>query len=467
MMLATRARLDPDRIAIEISGGPSLTFAEWDHRADAVASGLVADGLRPGERVGLVFGTRSWVSYAIAFCGVLRAGGVGVPCSAEQPAGYAAGVFAHCDARRVLDPEVLAGLERPAGSGPPEVRVRAGDPAQILYTSGTTGRPKGVAATHANLVFGAATHHRRRRLAHSERFVHAFPVGTNAGQTMLLNALDARPAALTLGRFTPARFARLVERSGAGSVFVVPAMAIELLRSTDLARYDLSRVLLLGSTAAALPPAVASQLARALPNATIVNYYSSTEAAPAQTSMIFDESRPDSVGRAVDGELRITGDTGAPMPPGDIGEVWLRSPFPREYFGDPAANREVFRDGWVRMGDLGRLDADGYLYLIDRERDVIKSGAHKVSTLRVEAELHEHPAVSEAAVFGVPHPVLGAEVTATVIVREPIEPTTLRTFLLDRLASYEVPARIMLVDQLPRNAGGKVLKRELAHRYAR
>jgi acyl-CoA synthetase (AMP-forming)/AMP-acid ligase II len=335
--------------------------------------------------------------------------------------------------------------------------------AQIIYTSGTTGRAKGVGATHANLGYGVSAGPRRRKLAHSRHFLHAFPIGSNAGQTMLVNALDARPAALTLPRFTPARFARLIESYQVGTVFVVPAMAIELLNARVHERHDLSSVRLLGSTAASLPPAVAAGMATAFPKATIVNYYTSTEAAPAQTVMVVDPDRPASVGRpSTGGDLKIVGVDGRPAGPGEQGEVWLRSPAgTRAYYRDRRLTDDIFRDGWVRMGDIGYLDQDGYLYLVDRESDVIKSGAHKVSTLQVEAALYEHPAVAEAAVVGIPHPVLGRVTGAAVVTRSPVTAADLRTFLLDRLARHELPSRLLFLPELPRNHAGKVVKHRL------
>ncbi|WP_246273477.1 class I adenylate-forming enzyme family protein [Phytohabitans houttuyneae] len=472
-MLAARADLEPDRVAIETFGVGTLTFAQWRGAVDTAAGGLLESGLRRGDRVGLLFTSRDWIEYAIAYCAVQRAGGVCVPCPEQAPAADLRYLLDHCGAVGVLHsaqhpaPEVTSWRRTLADlQGPPDragsVRLNAGDLAQILYTSGTTGRPKGVAASHRNLVAGAAARGGRRPLAHSEHFLHAFPIGTNAGQTMLVNALDAKPAALTLPHFTPARFARLAEAYRVGSIFVVPAMAIELINSGALTGRDLSAVRLLGSTAAPLPPSVAATLAGLLPRAVIVNYYTSTEAAPAHTAMIFDPKRPDSVGRPIAEGLMIRGTDGEPLPTGEVGDVWLRNRHSRHYFRDEAASQAVFQDGWVRMGDRGRVDGEGFLYLTDRDPDVIKAGAHKVSTLHVEAALFEHPDVLDAAVLGVPHPVLGTAVATAIVARSPLRASDLRAFLLDRLAPYEVPAHVVFVDQLPRNPAGKVVKRHLS-----
>jgi hypothetical protein len=279
---------------------------------------------------------------------------------------------------------------------------------------------------------------------------------------MLFNALVAEPAALAMPRFDAAGLIELVGSYRVGTVFLVPAMAIDLVNSGACHGHDLSSVLLLGSTAAALPPAVAGNLAKAFPNADVVNYYSSTEAAPAQTVMIFDPAHPDAVGQPDPDELMIADPDGRALPDGEVGEVWLRSPTaPRAYYGDPGASAAVFHEGWTRMGDLGYLDVEGYLHLVDRDSDVVKSGAYKVSTLRVEAALYEHPAVAEAAVLGVPHPVLGTMVAAAVVARSPVPVEELRAFLAERLAPQEIPALVQPVAALPRNDSGKVLKREL------
>lgn len=482
-LLAHRAGTDPERTAL-ICGPRTLTFGEWYERAEALAAGLRSRGLEPGARVVLRYGSGDWTAYAVAFCGVLRAGLVAVPLSDRQPPAVAAHVLVDSGASALLHP---AGAHLPPGVLPtgvwaaPDAEteaegaartavLRPPDPAslaQILYTSGTTGTPKGVTAAHTNLAHGCTFDERRRPLRHSRHFLHAFPVGTNAGQTMLVNALDSAATAVAAPQFTPGRFARLIEQYEAGSVFLVPSMAIELLGSDSARRYATDSVRLVGSTAAALPQPVALGLTRAFPNAQVVNYYTSTEAAPAQLTLLFDPERPDSPGRPASPHgLRITTPDGAPLPAGEPGEVWLRTPAaPRAYL-EPAGSTErsgaeVFQGRWVRMGDLGMLDEEGYLHLLDRERDVIKSGAYKVSTIQVEDALHAHPAVVDAAAFGVPHPVLGSVVAAVVVGRDELTAPALRTFLLDRLAPHELPARLLFRPSLPRNEGGKILKREL------
>ncbi|MEV7231099.1 condensation domain-containing protein [Polymorphospora sp. NPDC051019] len=476
-LLAARADDEPDRVALVLDGVGTLTFGQWRARADAGAHELRDRGVGRGDRIGLVFGGPDWLDFAVGYAAVTAAGAVAVPLSDRTPA--AADLLAGCGATGVLHAGTAPrgpwwtlhadGLGRTASPGPPDGDVRPGDLAQIVHTSGTTGRPKGVAATHANLTFGAAPRPRRRPLAHSDHFVHAFPIGTNAAQTMLVQALTARPAAVVAPRFDADGFAALVARHRAGTVFVVPSMAIDLLRARAAERHDLSDVLLVASTGAALPPAVARDLTTALPGATVVNNYTSTEAAPAHTTVVYDPDRPTALGRPAAGaELRITDQDGVPLPAGATGEVWLRADtVPRTYFGDPAASARVFRDGWVRMGDLGHLDADGYLHLVDRDGDTVKTGGFKVSTLHVESVLFDHPDVADAAVVGLPHATLGAMVAAAVVPGRPVTADALRAHLAERLAPQERPLRLLLVDALPRNDGGKVVRAALRDLFAR
>ncbi|MYW09736.1 AMP-binding protein [Streptomyces sp. SID2563] len=475
-LLAHRATAHGERTAL-VTGRERLDFASWHARSGAYARALRSAGVRPGDRVVLHHGTARWTEYAVAFLAVLRAGGVAVPLSDRTAPATTAHVLADTRARFLLHgtgeippalPEGTTVLTEADADGHPSADLpepAPGDLAQILYTSGTTGAPKAVGARHANLAYGCTLDERRRPLRHSSAFLHAFPVGTNAGQTMLVNALNAYATCVTAPQFTPARFLRLLSEHDIGSVFLVPAMAIELLASAALTDAGSSgardAVRLVGSTAAALPQPVALGLVRAFPKAQIVNYYTSTEAAPAQVTLLFDPARPDSPGRPASlADLRVTTPGGEPLPAGRPGELWLRSAAaPRAYVGE--ADDEVFQGRWIRMGDLGRVDEEGFLHLLDRERDVVKSGAHKVSTLQVENALHAHPLVRDAAALGVPHPVLGSVVAAVVVADDGLTSTALRAFLLDLLAVHELPATVLFHDTLPRNEAGKVLKREL------
>lgn len=478
-LLDSRATSQPGGLAIQVRGGGTLTYSAWRERAVRAGRGLADAGVRPGDLVALRFTDRAWDQYAVAFLAVHYAGAAALPLRADLAEPEAVRLAALCGAGAVLrgtDPPVLPALpgiadhtladveSGPAGDGEPPFRPRPADPAQVIGTSGTTGTPRGVLASHANLTAGHRLNPRPRPYAHSRHAVHAFPIGTNAGQMMLVGALTGAPATVVLPRFDAEEFGLAVEELRIGTAFLVPSMAVELLNSGVPERRDLSSVLLLSSSAAALPVPVAHALSEALPKATVVNVYTSAEAVPAQISMVVDLARPGSVGRPANpGDLRILGPDAGELPVGETGDVWLRQPGPpRSYVGDPAAGAGVFRDGWVRMGDLGRLDPEGYLYLVDRESDVIKSGALKVSTLRIEDALHEHPGVADAAALGVPHPMMGAVPVAVVVpAAGGLDLDALRLFLSTRLSRPELPVRVLLAADLPRNATGKVVKHRL------
>jgi len=468
-MLAVRAAEQPHRTAIRTPEGEELAFGAWHERSDAVAGGLLAAGVRPGEPVGLVFSGSEWPDFAVACLGVQRAGAVAVPLASSLPATQRDRMLDRCGATRtVRGGGEVAALEG-AGARPPAAGPAPGDLAQIVFTSGTDGEPKGVGASHGNLAHGFRPRARRRPYAHSELFVHAFPLGTNAGQMMLVDSLTAHPAALALPVFDAEAFCAQVAAHRAGTVFLVPPMAAELLRSRAPERHDLSSVLMVSSSAAALPPATAQALTLAFPSATVVNCYISTESAPACTAMLFDPDRPGSLGLPAEPrDVRILDAGAREVPAGTVGEVWLRSPAPpRVYVGDDAGSARTFRDGWIRMGDLGHLDDEGYLHLTDRESDVVKSGGLKVSTLQVEAALHEHPDVVEAAVVGLPHPVMGAVVAAAVRTSAPLSQAQLKAFLATRLTRHERPVRIAFVDGFARTTTGKIVKSRVRDLLAR
>lgn len=479
-LLAYRAKVEPDRAAVRVFGGDQLDFGHWHASARAVAAQLDGLGVRRGDRVALCFTSSAWAEYVESFMGVLSAGGVAVPLPERGAPAELAYILGHSEAVGVLagpGTEIPTGtwwVRRPERSAPPAAQPgdrpapEPSDPAQLLYTSGTTGSPKAVLADHANLAHATTMDARRRPLKHCETFLHAFAIGTNAGQTMLVNALNAHATALVAPHFTPRSFLRIIEANRVGAVFLVPAMANELITAGTAARFDLSGVGLVGSTAAPLPPSVAIGLATLFPTAVIINTYTSTEAAPAYTAMVVDPHHPGALGRPVDGAVRILTESGALARPGQVGAVWLRSPTsPRSYYRDPTGEgTAAFRGRWIRMGDLGYFDDDGYLFLVDRESDVIKTGAFKVSTVQVENALRGHHTVADAAVFGVSHPTLGTA-PAAAVVADGVTAEELRAYLRPLVAPYAVPSRVIFLPELPRNTAGKILKRQLRETLTR
>lgn len=468
--------MDPDRLAMQVAGGASVTFAQWHRRSGRVAQHLLDRGIEVGSRVGLVFDGARWTDYAVAYCGVQRVGGVPVPMSHLAAAAEIEYMLTSCSASLVVSgdprlsvqgtPQACFDELNHGDAGPPPILARPADLAQIIYTSGTTGKPKGVGASHANLAFGCRLAPRYRLFGHSRYLIHAFPIATNAGQMMLLNAIVAHPAAIALERFDAEQFCRVIAEFSVGTVFLVPGMAIDLINSKAFAGHDLSSVVVVASSGSALPQSVALSLTEIFPKATVFNSYTSTEAMPAQLMLIVDPHEPESAGFAVGNvSIRIGDDDGSPLPAGEIGTVWLRCPVaPRFYFAAPEESAETFRAGWVRMGDVGYLDDEGRLFLVGRESDVVQVGSMKVSTAEVESVLHEHPHVREAAVFGVPHPVMGSMISAAVVLDEDGSMPPVRSFLRERLVPYKVPVRWLAVSRLPRNQMGKVVKAELRER---
>ncbi len=494
-LLRRRAVEDPDAVALRVHRGASLTYGEWDRRADALGRGLAARGVRRGDRVALCFDTARWTDYAAGYAAVHRAGAVAVPVGPRFARPELDQVLRHCGAAGAVAPADLLGAvagapwavpveELGGGDGsddgrPLQVPAEPGDLAEIIYTSGTTGTPKGVACSHANLLFhelpgsvtgaGGAPGDDAGAPARVA-FLHAFPVGTNAGQEVLrLPLRRSGVTAVALAAFDPEELCAAVAEHGVTRLQLVPAMAQVLVASGAWRTSDLSSVERVTLSSAPLPPALLPALSAAFPNATLCNAYALTESGTARTLLVGAERHPGSVGRPVGGtEVRVVDDSGGDVPAGGTGEIWLRRPGAprREYYRDPEATAAAFAGDWLRTGDLGHLDDEGHLYVDDRKKDLVVTGGTNVSTLEVEDALLHHPAVAEAAVVGVPHPVLGQDVAAAVVLRSAATSRELQGFVRRRLAEHKVPHRVAVVDELPRNASGKVRKDLLADELA-
>ncbi len=344
-----------------------------------------------------------------------------------------------------------------------QVDVTEDDLADIMYTSGTTGMPKGVAVRHksSSLLPNAVPSWL------GTMWLHSSPLFTFAGVSFVYNPMKLGMTGLYQPQFDAAQWIRAVEEERPTAAFIVPAMARLLLTHPDFETADLSSITILAIGSAPITPHTLKALQQRMPSAMVTNGYGLTEAGPAFCAMPAGESerRTGSVGQPLPPmEVRISTD-GLDQPAGKVGEVLIRMPGrEREYFNDPEATARTWVDGWLHTGDLGYLDEDGYLYLVGREKEVVIRGGNNIYPIDVEAAILEHPAVEDAAVIGIPHDVLGEDIAAFVELRQSatLSVDELRSFCAERLADYKVPRKITFVDALPRNATGKVLKRELS-----
>lgn len=349
----------------------------------------------------------------------------------------------------------------------------AADVAVQLYTSGTTGHPKGALLTHgaltASMRQGRLTGEDWCRWTEADRGLVAMPQFHIGGTGFTFQALNAGGTAVILGRPDIGEMLAMVEREGITKMFAVPAVLGQMLSHPLAATADLSSLRTLMYGASPIPPDVLKRSMQLFPNASFVQMYGATETCgtivylPPEDHDVGGTPRMAGCGKPYpEVELRIIGSDGQDMAAGEIGEVLVRSPLVMSgYHRLPDASAQAFDDGWYRTGDSGRLDADGYLYLHDRVKDMIVSGGENIYPAEVENVLHDHPAVRDCAVIGVPDDRWGEAVRAIVVRSGPVQADELIGFARARLAGYKLPKAIDFVDELPRNPSGKILKRVL------
>ncbi|MBV8982784.1 MAG: AMP-binding protein [Acidimicrobiia bacterium] len=464
--LAERAERFGDRVALDVDGGGTLTYREWDGRANAVARALADNGVMKGDRVALLMHTADAIEFGIGYVAAHRAGAAAVPINPRYAKREIDHVVEDCSPRLVLDAEGLRKLETAGQDSTPfAVDVGDDDIADIFYTSGTSGLPKGVVSTHAN-----AAHHSLKPMDAGGVFQHSMPLATFTGvHGALLTPMRLGVTSVVQPGFDTARFAELIEDKRSNYVLMVPAQILLLLEAQTLHGRDTSSVLAVMFGGAPTPPAAVEALGDVFPNAVLINGYGLTEGGASICTLPPGEAkrRPGSVGKPMPGaEVGVVDDDGVAVAPGEVGEIVLRVPTgQRRYWGDDDATAQTWRDGWVYTGDLGRVDKDGYLYVVDRKKDMILRGGYNIYCVEVEDGLHAHPDVVEAAAVGIPHKVLGQDVCAVVRLRDGAPPLTVeevRAFLVDRLADYKLPRRVEVrAEPLPRTGMGKVDKKAL------
>jgi acyl-CoA synthetase (AMP-forming)/AMP-acid ligase II len=483
-LLGERARQRGDHPFI-LHEGRRVTYAEFDRLSNRAAHALRTLGVERGDRVTLALGNS--VDYLAAAFGVLKAGAILHPVNPALGEHELRYILAHAEPRVIVaDAASVERMSAPGLAPPgatlaafgasgtlalddliarspdsaPDVAVGPADGSTLLYTSGTTGQPKGVLFRHHST--GAAAHH----------FIELLGIGAN--DTILAvtplfhgNAWGAACTALEAGgtfaypkMFRPREFWPLVHESRATVLYTLGTILAILLaqESSELERDNPLRVILgLGSAP------IRDRVIERFGVADVAECFGSTDAGVVTMTRLGAVPRKGSAGPAVPGvTLRIADDDGKALPARAVGEILIESPHRMaEYFRDPEQTAQALQDGWFRSGDLGYLDEDGWLYFVDRKRDVIRRGGENMSSVLIEKTLCEHPAVAEAAVIGVPDPVLGQEVKAFIVAKTPVTVDELKEFASARLAKFQVPRLWEFRDSLPKTPTQRVEKYKL------
>jgi len=480
--LGRASRYYPEQTALA-PGGSGVTFSELETRVKGVAASLSAHGFSAADRLAILLPNGPEyieLIYACAWLGVIA---VPLNTRLSQPEidqvltdATPHGIVRDSSLptptveipwQRLLDQEPLE-----IGNDLPDVLY---DPEAILaliYTSGTTGQPKGVMVTHSNIL--ADVHHFNYWMHYTEGgvYLHAAPLFHIADFPAMFAAPAFGASQVTVPKFSPKSFCETVERERVSHTVLVPTMINLLTQFPDTNKYDLSSLDVLAYGGSPMPPELIRHTRELLPWVRLVQVYGLSETG-FLTGLQDGEHTHDkllSCGRPCPGtELQVTDVSGKPVETGKPGELVARGEnIMRGYWKNLAETRVAFRDGWFRTGDIGYQNADGYFYIVDRLKDMIVTGGENVYSGEVEAVIYSHPAVREAAVFGIPDPKWGELVTACVVLKPGMTLTLdeLVAHSRHRLASYKIPRRIeFLEDELPKSGSGKILKRVLRDRF--
>ncbi len=482
----------PHRPALHL-GETTLDYGTVNRLSAAIAARLIKGGLTPGDRVGVML--PNVLEFPVIYYGVLRAGGVVVPMNPllkRREIDYylsdsgARWLFAwHLAADEAVSAEKLVTVdptsfltdlaidlddsqsENPTGVDPTAVLDRdGGDTAVILYTSGTTGHPKGAELTHSNLTRNAEVSQTDLlQLEPDDVVFGGLPLFHSFGQTCTLNAgLSAGASLVLLPRFDAGQAAALVAERGVTVFAGVPTMYSALLHLPDAPAAPALRVCISGG--AALPVEVLYQFEKRF-GAPVLEGYGLSETSPvASFNQPGRPRKPGSIGTPLSGiEMRVVDSENAPLPQGEIGEIAIRGHnIMKGYWNKPEATEAVLgEDGWFRTGDIGRTDEEGYYFIVDRKKDLIIRGGFNIYPREIEEVLYEHPAVAEAGVIGIPHEDLGEEVGAAIALKPgaQADEAELRDFVKAQVAPYKYPRVVWFVDALPKGPTGKIVKREI------
>src|SRR4051794_11056745 len=484
--LAAAVAAGPDRPAVKLDD-IVVSYGMFEGAAKRVAGLLHARGVGPGDRGGMQL--PNIPDFPFIYYGALRIGAVVVPMNpllkdrevayhlsdsgakvlfafsgfAEAAQGGADQAGAECI---LVTPGEFGQVLHEAEPFEDLVDRADDDPAVIIYTSGTTGTPKGATLTHANIAAGAEVGRDLVDAGPDTVTVATLPLFHVFGMNSVMNvSVRARGLLTLIPRFDPGKALEVIQRDGATTFAGVPTMYTAMLNHPDRANYDVATLDLCVSGGSALPVEVLHGFDEAFGAKVLEGYGLSETTGMASFNLPDRERKPGSIGLPVGGtEIRCVDDDDNEVPQGEPGELVMRGPFVMSgYWNRDDATEEVMRGGWFHTGDVATMDEDGYLFIVDRKKDLIIRGGYNVYPRELEEAFYEHPAVREVAVVGVPHEALGEEVAAAVALKDGAEatPEELRDFMKGRVAAYKYPRVVWLVDELPKGPTGKILKREV------
>jgi long-chain acyl-CoA synthetase len=487
-ILTETAERNGDKTAFKLDD-VELNYSMLDEGSARIAGLLKSKGLETGDRVGLMMPNVPY--FPVIYFGILRAGGVVVPMNVllkKREVGFyledpgAKFLFAWDDFAEAAE----AGAEQ---AGAEVILVKPGefeklladqepdrdmadrgaeDTAVILYTSGTTGQPKGAELTHSNLSKNSkGVSEKLGEMSEQDVLLGALPLFHSFGQTCTMNSAVSVGATVTmLPRFDPDKALEIIERDKVTLFQGVPTMYNAMLHSGSCDSADCSSLRICMSGGAAMP----AELMRAFEEkfgCMILEGYGLSETSPVASFNHPDKERkPGSIGTPIEGvEMQVWDDDGKEVPQGEVGEIVIRGHnIMKGYWNRDDANKEaITEDGWFRTGDMAKMDEDGYFFIVDRKKDLIIRGGYNVYPREIEEVLYEHPAIQEAAVIAVPHDELGEEVGAAVVLKEgeSLEADEVKSYVKEQVAAYKYPRKVWFVGELPKGPTGKILKREI------
>ncbi|MUV38902.1 2-succinylbenzoate--CoA ligase [Lentibacillus sp. JNUCC-1] len=503
LLVRTRRRT-PGKLAF-VYNDQYVTYAELDDMVNQTAHAFMQDSLQKGDMV--VVMSKNSLDFVVVTFALARVGAVMIPINYMLTGEDVQYIIEHAEADVLIASEEYATtletaaenrsiralylmdvLGASAGEhqhwtslsvardGQPvtfvEADLRDDDLAQVLYTSGTESRPKGVMLSHNSIISEYVSCVIDGKMEARDKLIHALPFYHSAQLHVFLGpSIYLGSSGVILGVASPELILETIEKEGATQLFAPPTVWIALLRHPDFDKRDLSTLEKCYYGAAIMPREILKELAERLPNAGFWNFYGQTEVAPLATALQ-PEDQLRKLGSAgvptLNVETKIVDEAGEEVERGEIGEIVHRTPHAMKgYLYDHEKTAEAFRNGWFHSGDLGVMDEEGYITIVDRKKDMINTGGVNVSSREVEETIYQMDGVSEVAVISIPDPYWVEAVTAIVVPKDGTNLTEegVITFCKERLSTFKVPKRVEVTDILPKNPSGKVLKRSLRERY--